>query len=209
MLCVELFVEFVHGREQEEGGEHREDFAYPDYEVIGAGADNETKDNGGGHAQWALQSFFGRLNYNFKERYLFEANVRFDGSSRFAKGNRWGIFPSFSGAWRLTEEPFMQDVRRTLSEFKIRASYGQLGNQNIGSNYPTIQQLDVSSISVNDVITPIVTQTTLANPDITWESTEMYDVGIDATLFDKLSVTADWYYKKTHDILLDCRSRGT
>ena len=96
----------------------------------------------------------------------------------------------------------MQDVRRTLSEFKIRASYGQLGNQNIGSNYPTIQQLDVSSISVNDVITPIVTQTTLANPDITWESTEMYDVGIDATLFDKLSVTADWYYKKTHDILL-------
>lgn len=181
---------------------HREDFAYPDYEVIGAGADNETKDNGGGHAQWALQSFFGRLNYNFKERYLFEANVRFDGSSRFAKGNRWGIFPSFSGAWRLTEEPFMQDVRRTLSEFKIRASYGQLGNQNIGSNYPTIQQLDVSSISVNDVITPIVTQTTLANPDITWESTEMYDVGIDATLFDKLSVTADWYYKKTHDILL-------
>ena len=181
---------------------HREDFAYPDYEVIGAGADNETKDNGGGHAQWALQSFFGRLNYNFKERYLFEANVRFDGSSRFAKGNRWGIFPSFSGAWRLTEEPFMQDVRRTLSEFKIRASYGQLGNQNIGSNYPTIQQLDVSSISVNDVITPIVTQTTLANPDITWESTEMYDVGIDATLFDKLSVTADWYYKKPHDILL-------
>ena len=95
----------------------------------------------------------------------------------------------------------MQDVRRTLSEFKIRASYGQLGNQNIGSNYPTIQQLDVSSISVNDVITPIVTQTTLANPDITWESTEMYDVGIDATLFDKLSVTADWYYRKTHDIL--------
>ena len=162
----------------------------------------EELDNGGGHAQWALQSFFGRLNYNFKERYLFEANVRFDGSSRFAKGNRWGIFPSFSGAWRLTEEPFMQDVRRTLSEFKIRASYGQLGNQNIGSNYPTIQQLDVSSISVNDVITPIVTQTTLANPDITWESTEMYDVGIDATLFDKLSVTADWYYKKTHDILL-------
>ena len=79
-------------RQQDPFGAPR-DFAYPDYEVIGAGADNETKDNGGGHAQWALQSFFGRLNYNFKERYLFEANVRFDGSSRFAKGNRWGIFP--------------------------------------------------------------------------------------------------------------------
>mgnify|MGYP002323424451 CR=1 FL=1 len=181
---------------------HREDFAYPDYEVIGAGADNETKDNGGGHAQWALQSFFGRLNYNFKERYLFEANVRFDGSSRFAKGNRWGIFPSFSGAWRLTEEPFMQDVRRTLSEFKIRASYGQLGNQNIGSNYPTIQQLDVSSISVNDVITPIVTQTTLANPDITWERAKKYDVGIEARFFrNRLSLVADWFREDRRNIL--------
>ena len=180
---------------------YRQVFNYPDYDQIDVG-EIENMDNSGHRYEWAIQSYFGRLNYNFKERYLFEANVRFDGSSRFAKGNRWGIFPSFSGAWRLTEEPFMQDVRRTLSEFKIRASYGQLGNQNIGSNYPTIQQLDVSSISVNDVITPIVTQTTLANPDITWESTEMYDVGIDATLFDKLSVTADWYYKKTHDILL-------
>ena len=182
---------------------HRQNFAYPDYDVIGAGADDETKDNDGRRYQWALQSYFGRLNYNYKERYLFEANIRFDGSSRFAKGNRWGIFPSFSGAWRMSEEPFMQDIRRTLSELKIRASYGQLGNQNIGSSYyPTVQELAVGSISVNDVITPLVTLNTLANPDITWETSEMYDVGLDATLFDKLSVTADWYYKKTYDILM-------
>ena len=182
---------------------HRENYAYPDYDVIGAGEDNETKDNDGRRYQWALQSFFGRINYNFKERYLFEANIRFDGSSRFAKGNRWGIFPSFSGAWRITEEPFMTNIRHTLNELKIRASYGQLGNQNIGSSYyPTVQDLAVGSISVNEVITPLVTLNTLANPDITWETSEMYDVGIDATLFNKLNVTADWYYKTTYDILM-------
>ena len=174
---------------------HREDFAYPDYEVIGAGADNETKDNGGGHAQWALQSFFGRLNYNFKERYLFEANVRFDGSSRFAKGNRWGIFPSFSGAWRLTEEPFMQDVRRTLSEFKIRASYGMLGNNNVALyRYQTI--IDNSG---NEIVN--------GNPDLTWEKVKILDAGVDLSLFgQKLEVTFDWFRKVTDDMIVNVPS---
>ena len=75
---------------------YRRDFAYPEYQTINAGADNEYKENGGARYQWALMSFFGRINYNYKERYLFEANIRFDGSSRFAKGHRWGVFPSFS-----------------------------------------------------------------------------------------------------------------
>lgn len=186
---------------------HREDFAYPDYEVIGAGADNETKDNGGGHAQWALQSFFGRLNYNFKERYLLEANLRIDGSSRFSKSNRWGYFPSVSGAWRISEEPFMENAKHILDGLKIRASYGTLGNQNLAggdaaSYYPTTPNLALGHISMNGTPASLVTLNTLANPDIKWETTTMLDVGVDVTLFSKLNITADWYRKNTDDILM-------
>ena len=180
----------------------RYDYAYPDYETINAGADNELKENGGAREQLALQSYFGRINYNYKERYLLEANVRFDGSSRFARGNRWGIFPSFSAAWRVTEEPFMLNVKNTLTELKVRASYGTLGNQSIGGYYPTAQTLTISSFSGNDNIWPIVALNTLANRNITWETSEMYDVGIDAVLWNKFSVTADWYYKTTYGILM-------
>ena len=180
----------------------RYDYAYPDYETINAGADNELKENGGAREQLALQSYFGRINYNYKERYLLEANVRFDGSSRFAKENRWGIFPSFSAAWRVTEEPFMLNVKNTLTELKVRASYGTLGNQSIGGYYPTAQTLTISSFSGNDNIWPIVALNTLANRNITWETSEMYDVGIDAVLWNKFSVTADWYYKTTYGILM-------
>ena len=141
----------------------RYDYAYPDYETINAGADNELKENGGAREQLALLSYFGRINYNYKERYLLEANVRFDGSSRFAQGNRWGIFPSFSAAWRVTEEPFMLNVKNTLTELKVRASYGTLGNQSIGGYYPTAQTLTISSFSGNDNIWPIVALNTLAN----------------------------------------------
>ena len=180
----------------------RYDYAYPDYESINAGADNELKENGGAREQLALLSYFGRVNYNYKERYLFEANIRFDGSSRFAKGNRWGIFPSFSAAWRVTEEPFMLNIKNTLTELKVRASYGTLGNQSIGGYYPTSQTLTISSMSANDRIWPIVALNTLANEDITWETSEMYDVGIDAVLWNKFKVTADWYYKTTYGILM-------
>lgn len=184
-------------------GAYRRDFAYPEYHTIDAGADNEMKENSGAEYQWALASFFGRLNYNYKERYLFEANIRFDGSSRFAKGHRWGVFPSFSAGWRITEEPWMQGLKKTVNELKLRASYGQLGNQNLGSDYyPTVQTLTISSISANDIIYPIVGLNNLANEEITWETSEMYDVGIDATLLDKFNLTADWYYKTTYGILM-------
>ena len=183
---------------------NRRNFAYPQYDVISAGADDETKDNGGAMYEWALQSFFGRLNYNFKERYLLEANVRIDGSSRFTGSKQYGIFPSFSAAWRVTEEPFMQSLKKTVNELKLRGSYGTLGNQSIGSDYyPTVQTLAVGSISANDNIYPIVTLNTLANPVITWETSKMLDFGIDAGLFGKLDITADWYYKTTEGILLE------
>lgn len=112
----------------------RRGFDLPGYDVLDAGAKDEQKAEGTG-SEWALRSFFGRINYNYKERYLFEANIRYDGSSRFAKGHRWGLFPSFSGGWRISEEAFWEPLRSTFDNFKIRASWGQLGNQNIGT-YP-------------------------------------------------------------------------
>jgi TonB-linked SusC/RagA family outer membrane protein len=181
---------------------YRQEFAYSDYEVISAGGDNEFKNNSGSRTQMSLASFFGRINYNFKERYLFEANLRHDGSSRFINKNRWSTFPSFSAAWRVTEEPFIASVRDILSEFKLRASYGPLGNQNINSYYPTSQLLTISSISANDIIYPIVAQNSLANEDITWETTYMRDLGFDATILNKIRLTADYYHKKTDGILM-------
>lgn len=180
----------------------RRDYDYPQYEVINAGADNIFKDNSGNHTQLALASFFGRLNYNYRERYLLEANIRVDGSSRFLSSNRWGVFPSVSGAWRVTEEPFMASIKNTLTELKFRASYGTLGNQNIGSDYPTVQLLTLSSYAAAEQVYPIVTQTNLANTALSWETTRMADVGIDAALWNKFTVTADYYYKLTDGILM-------
>ena len=180
----------------------RRDYDYPEYDVISAGADNEFKDNSGGHTQLALASFFGRINYNYKERYLLEANIRYDGSSRFIRANRWGAFPSVSAAWRVTEEPFMEGAKNTLTELKLRGSYGVLGNQNIGSIYPTAQLLAISSIWAGSGIHSIVTQTDLANEKLTWETTRMADVGLDASLWNKFTVTADYYSKVTDGILM-------
>ena len=182
---------------------YRQEFAYPEYEVISAGADNEFKDNSGTHSQLSLGSFFGRINYNFKERYLLEANLRLDGSSRFAPENRWGWFPSVSAAWRASEEPFFKVISDTVTELKFRASYGTLGNQNIGSSYyPTAQTLTQSSIYAGNRLHPLVALNTLANRDITWETTRMTDFGFDIAIWNKLSFTADFYKKITDGILM-------
>lgn len=181
----------------------RQSLPYPDYPVLRVGAEDETMSNDGTRSQWALQSYFGRVNYNFKERYLFEANVRFDGSSRFATGHQWGVFPSFSGAWRMSEEPWMNEVKHILTEMKIRASYGTLGNQNISSsNYPFAELLNMDIYSVNDVLVPAAYRSSLANEGITWETSEMTDIGVDLSLWNKFTVTADWYLKNTHGILM-------
>jgi len=182
---------------------YRRDYTYDDYEVIGAGADNETKNNDGTRAQWALISAFGRLNYSYKDRYLFEANLRYDGSSRFSRDNRWASFPSFSAAWRISEESFMENARDYIDQIKLRASWGKLGNQNIGNTYyPYIAQLAVGSISMNEQIYQLVTLNDMANPALKWEETEMAGVGIDINLFDHFTFNGDWYRKNTDGILL-------
>lgn len=182
---------------------YRRDFTYDTYEVLTAGADNETKDNNGTHDQWLLVSTFGRFNYDYKDRYLFEADFRYDGTSRFIKRNRWAFFPSFSAGWRVSEESFMGDTKSFLDQLKLRASWGKLGNQNIGSSYyPFTETLAVGSISMADKIYQLVTLNTMSNPDLRWEETTMTGVGLDATLWKRFSFTADWYKKNTDGILL-------
>lgn len=182
---------------------YRRDYSYIDYEVLAAGKDDITKDNNGTHAQWCLVSAFGRFNYDYKGRYLFEANLRYDGSSRFSEQNRWATFPSFSAGWRISEEAFMKNTRNVIDQLKLRASWGKLGNQNIGTTYyPFAEALAVGSISMNDNMYQLVTMNTMANPDLKWEESTMFDIGIDINLFNKFSFTADWYRKITDGILL-------
>lgn len=157
--------------------------------------------NGGSAAEWAIRSYFGRLNYSYKDKYLIEANMRADGSSRFAKGKRWGTFPSISGAWRLSQEGFMQSVP-LLTDVKLRGSYGILGNQNIG-NYPYQEILSLQGdYAFDNTLTTGVRPTRLVNPDITWEITKVTNVGVDlAALKNRLHFTFDWFKKITSDIL--------
>ncbi len=162
----------------------------------------------GTSAQTKLISYFGRLNYNFSEKYLFEANARYDGTSRFAKGNRWGFFPSFSAGWRLSEEDFLKDSR-SLSNLKIRASYGKLGNQSIALGNQSValfSYVDAISLgqnySFNGNIVSGAAITQVSDPNITWETTTMSDIGLDASFFNSsLSFELDWFDKKTSNIL--------
>ncbi|WP_243406423.1 SusC/RagA family TonB-linked outer membrane protein [Siphonobacter curvatus] len=164
----------------------------------------------GSQYQWAIRSFFGRLNYNFKERYLLEANMRYDGTSRLSSASRWGIFPSFSAGWRLSEEDFVKNMNLNwLTNAKVRGSWGQLGNQNIG-NYPYQAILSFTgNYSFDDSnLSSGVAQTNLSNANIKWETTTIADVGLDLTLFKGLNVTADWYRKTTSDILRSSQVTG-
>src|SRR5690606_8087033 len=141
--------------------------------------------------------------YSFKDKYLLEANIRHDGSSRFSKNNQWATFPSFSAGWRISEENFMQPLKSTVNQLKIRASWGKLGNQNIGNTYyPFTSELAVGSISLNGEVHPIVTLNDMANPNLKWEETTISGVGLDAQLFNKFSFTFDSYNKTTEGILM-------
>lgn len=182
---------------------YRRNFVYDNYEQLTAGADDATKDNNGTQNQWILISGFGRFNYDFKSKYLFEANMRYDGTSRFIGNNRWAAFPSFSAGWVISKEDFWDKFSPVVNMLKVRASWGKLGNQNIGTSYyPFAEALSLSSVSMGGNIYQMITQTTLSNPNLRWEATEMKGIGLDANLFNKLSVTFDYYNKRTDGILL-------
>lgn len=170
---------------------------------LGAG-DASSASNGSGLTEYALLSYFGRVNYSFANRYLLEANVRYDGSSRFAKSKRWGVFPSVSAGWRVSEESFWKDasVSEWFDNLKVRLSHGVLGNQNIGA-YPYQQTYSLGQGYVlNGALQSGATSGTYMNDNVTWERTRVTDLGLDFGLFGgKFSGTIDYFYKFTSDIL--------
>jgi TonB-linked SusC/RagA family outer membrane protein len=180
---------------------YRQNFYNNDIQSLSQGANDGTKDNNGSDAQFGLRSYFGRINYSYADKYLFEANGRYDGSSRFTGGNVYSFFPSFSAGWRLSEESFMKQVR-FVDELKVRASWGQTGSQSVGL-YSYYQSLAASSYGFNG--TPVVSfsPAQLANKDITWETTTQVNLGLDAVLFRGFTLGLDYYKKRTEGILLN------
>lgn len=184
------------------------DPAKDDLHQVDSGSKNPTAT--GNKYQWRMLSYFGRVNYAFDGKYLAEFNLRADGSSRFAKGNRWGYFPSVSAGWRLSEEGFVKNLG-IFDNLKLRASWGKLGNQNIGSSsnsdyfpYLTVLSQDyANSYNYNNTLAPGAAVTGLVDPDITWETTTSTDIGVDMGFFkNRLSIEADYFMKKTTDIIV-------
>jgi TonB-linked SusC/RagA family outer membrane protein len=151
---------------------------------------------------WSLASFLGRVTYAFADRYYLTATVRADGSSRFGKDVKWGTFPSVSAAWRLSEEEFLK-TSTLLSELKLRASYGVTGNQEIGT-YQSLATYSAVTYPIGDVYAVGLVPTRVPNPNLSWERTAQTDVGLDLAVFrDRVRLTADYFYKKTSDLLLE------
>lgn len=158
--------------------------------------------NSGTASEWALNSYYGRLNYDYKGKYLVEGNIRYDGSSRFSEGHKWGVFPSVSLGYRISQEDFFKNLLPVISDLKIRASTGKLGNQNIGT-YP-YQDVYTTGFSYpfGNTLSDGVRKTGLVDQSIKWESTKVFDLGLDISfLKNKLNLTADYYSKLTTDIL--------
>ena len=157
-----------------------------------------------------LLSFFGRLNYNFKDRYLLSATFRADASSKFSKENRWGYFPSVALAWRISSEPFMQGTEKWLDDLKLRVSYGTAGNNNIPVGQ-LVQTYSASSTAwVNGIGSYWAPSKTMANPDLKWETTITRNIGLDFTLFGgKLNGTIEAYLNTTKDLLIQFPTGGT
>ncbi len=152
-------------------------------------------------SKWGINSFFARVNYGFKDKYLFEANIRADGSSRFSKENRWGTFPSFSAAWRLSEEDFMNNLL-FINNLKIRVSWGRNGNEQIGE-FRYLPQYNISNVVMNGELVTAVYQQRMANPEITWETAEQTNMGLDFNILNNsIYGEIDFYRKDTKDILL-------
>lgn len=193
---------------EEKLGAARDQYELTNYPYLNNGpVDFQT--NSGTGTRYTSNSFFGRLIYSFDDRYLFQANVRHDGSSRFSSKYRWGTFPSFSAGWVISKEKFMEEVSpEALSFLKLRASWGKLGNERIGSNYfPYMSLISFQNsyfyqdgVVIGDKTAGV---RTLAVNDISWETTTSTDIGVDASFLNgRLRFTGDYYWKKTSGMLL-------
>ena len=158
---------------------------------------------GGNFTEWSMRSYFGRLNLNWDNKYLLEANLRADGSSKFAPGERWGYFPSVSAGWRLSEERFMRGASSWLNNLKMRASYGSLGNNATTSYYMYQSLFATANYILNGNIAGGFAQTVLSNPKLSWEKTYMTNVGVDFSMLNsRLSGSVEAYSKDTKGILI-------
>lgn len=171
--------------------------------ILGAG-DPTTKDNSSALSKYAILSQFGRINYDYADKYLFEFNIRRDGSSRFGSNYKYGVFPSFSAGWVLTQEDFMKNVP-LINFFKLRASWGQLGNQYGGDNFPYMAKIAYNANYVwGKTVETGVTPSSYGNPDLHWETTNVTNLGFNLHLLDsELIFEGDYFIRKTKDILFN------
>ena len=179
-----------------------------DLNLVGQAADGSVITTvGGGQNSYALIGVFARLNYDYKGRYLFELSGRYDGTSRFADGHRWGFFPSASLGWRISEEPFFAPARKVVDNLKLRASFGSLGNQNVGY-YDYMRKISIADYkySFNEG-SSLPKKATLSAPvsgDLTWETSQQWNVGLDlAMLSNRLELTAEAYIRDTKNMLTE------
>ncbi len=187
----------------------RQSFYNNDVQSIDAGANNETKNNSGNDLEWGLRSYFGRVNYAFDDKYLLEANGRFDGSSRFTGNNQYSFFPSFSAGWRISQEKFFDGLKDRIDELKIRGSWGRTGNQAVAL-YSYFSTLNLVTYNFNNAPVQGYVQSQIANPDLTWETTTETNLGLDAQLLKRrLTFSFDYYTKRTSGILLTLPVPGT
>ncbi|GAB3925792.1 TonB-dependent receptor [Larkinella terrae] len=176
----------------------RQKFPTDDLMELNAGS-TDNQSTAGTSYEWAIQSLFGRFTYDYKERYLLETNFRYDGTSRIQQDNRWGFFPSLSAGWRVSNEEFLKS-QSWIDNLKLRASWGQLGNQNIG-NYPYQDILSVTTYPF-DVLQQGVVQTRLTDKNLRWETTTITDIGLDFSFKKRIfSGSIDWYNKITDGII--------
>ncbi len=186
----------------------RKDYAFEDADYMQIGSGSIIAGNGGGKQEWALFSLFGKVDYNFADRYLFSATLRRDQTSRLAKANNSGVFPAFSGAWRVSEEKFWPK-NKWVDNVKFRVAWGQNGNSAISNNYAAystyVFDLGNGAYDLYGTNTSVVSGIKVAstgNPDLKWETTTQTNIGIDAYLIDNtLSLTLDYYWKNTKDMI--------
>lgn len=182
---------------------YRENFYNNDIQSISAGVDDATKDNSGNEYNWGLRSYFSRVNYSYKGKYLVEVNARYDGSSRFLGDNKYSFFPSFSVGWRISEEQFWNRLGDYINEFKLRGSWGKTGNQAV-ELYSGLPTLDNTIYILNGTPVKAYVQRQMANQELTWETTTQTNFGLDARFFsNRMSLSVDYYNKVTKDILLE------
>lgn len=172
------------------------------YDNIGAGTQVGGPSVSSSRNKWSLASYLGRVNYIFNEKYLITVSARADGSSRFGVDNKWAFFPSVALAWRMSDEPFIEKSS-IFDDLKLRASVGQIGNQEIGP-YRSLTRITNTDYTFNRTRVSGLTPTSIGNPELKWETTTQADVGFDASFFaGRISATVDFYYKKTTDLLFD------